>query len=424
MLLQFYVTNYKSIREQQLFTLLADKSVKENPASVIISGNSNALSSAIIYGRNASGKSNLLKALRALQFMVLASADFKVGSRIQTYEPYMLDMGYREKPVEFKIEFIAADHIKYSYEVGFLSNAITYERLYYYPKSQPAKLFERDGLHIVYGERVTGRKKDIEETLYDNQLYLSKVGSDKLEALYFPFHFFSNILLNFEDIDSRNEEAFVTLFTERMRLNGHFAANLVKLVKAMDTSILSFSVNPANIDPKSLPENMTETEREEFIRRYSYSVRTRHKIFKDDKEAGEIDFRLGDESVGTGKLLVLGGIILGALAEGQVLIIDELDNSLHPKITKALVRLFNDPVTNPKKAQLIFTTHEVSLLDNELFRRDQIWLAEKEYQGYSHYYTLSDIAGIRKDIPLEKWYMNGRFGATPVINEYDLHFEF
>jgi AAA15 family ATPase/GTPase len=424
MLLQFYVTNYKSIREQQLFTLLADKSVKENPASVIISGNSNALSSAIIYGRNASGKSNLLKALRALQFMVLASADFKVGSRIQTYEPYMLDMGYREKPVEFKIEFIAADHIKYSYEVGFLSSAITYERLYHYPKSQPAKLFERDGLRIVYGERVTGRKKDIEETLYDNQLYLSKVGSDKLEALYFPFHFFNNILLNFEDIDSRNEEAFVTLFTERMRLNGHFAANLVKLVKAMDTSILSFSVNPANIDPKSLPENMTETEREEFIRRYSYSVRTRHKIFKDDKEAGEIDFRLGDESVGTGKLLVLGGIILGALAEGQVLIIDELDNSLHPKITKALVRLFNDPVTNPKKAQLIFTTHEVSLLDNELFRRDQIWLAEKEYQGYSHYYTLSDIAGIRKDIPLEKWYMNGRFGATPVINEYDLHFEF
>jgi AAA15 family ATPase/GTPase len=424
MLLQFYVTNYKSIRDQQLFTLLADKSVKENAGSVIVNGNSNALSSAIIYGRNASGKSNLLKALKSLQFMVLASADFKVGSRIQTYEPYMLDMAYREKPVEFKIEFIAADHIKYSYEIGFLLNEITYERLYYYPKSQPAKLFEREGLHITYGERVTGRKKDIEETLYDNQLYLSKVGSDKLEALYFPFHFFNNMLLNFEDIDRKHEEAFVNLFTERMRLDKYFADNLIKLVKAMDTSILSFSVNPANIDPKSLPENMSESEREEFIRRYSYSVRTRHKIFKNDKEAGEIDFKLGDESVGTGKLLVLGGIILGTLAEGQVLIIDELDNSLHPKVTKALVRLFNDPVTNPKKAQLIFTTHEVSLLDNELLRRDQIWLAEKEYQGYSHYYTISDIAGVRKDIPLEKWYMNGRFGATPVINEYDLNFEF
>lgn len=424
MLLQFYVSNYKSIREEQLFTLLADKSVKENPGAVIVNGNSNALSSAVIYGRNASGKSNLLKALRSLQFMVLASADFKVDSKIQTYEPYMLDAAYREKPVEFKIEFIAADNIKYSYEIGYLSKAITYERLYYYPKSQPAKLFEREGLHLTYGERVTGRKKDIEETLYDNQLYLSKVGSEKLEALYFPFHFFNNMLLNFEDIDRKHEEAFVNLFTERMRLDRHFSSNLVKLVKAMDTSIFSFSVNPTNIDPKSLPENMSESEKEEFIRRYSYSVRTRHKLFKNDNEVGEIDFKLGDESIGTGKLLVLGGIILGTLAEGQALIIDELDNSLHPKVTKALIRLFNDPATNPKKAQLIFTTHEVSLLDNELFRRDQIWLAEKEYQGYSHYYTISDIAGVRKDIPLEKWYMNGRFGATPVINEYDLHFEF
>ena len=424
MLLQFYVTNFKSIRDQQLFTLLSDKSVKEIPGAVIVSGNSNVLSSAIIYGRNASGKSNLLKALRSLQFMVLGSADFKVGSKIQTYEPYILDMAYRDKPVEFKIEFIAADHIKYSYEIGYLVNKIVYERLYYYPKSQPAKLFERDGLLITYGERVTGRKKDIEETLYENQLYLSKVGSDKLEALYYPFHFFNNMLLNFEDIDGKHDEAFVNLFTERMRLDKHFASNLIKLVKAMDTSILSFSINPTNIDPKSLPENMTDIEREGFIKRYSYSVRTRHKFFKNDKEEGEMDFKLGDESVGTGKLFVLGGIILGTLAEGQVLIIDELDNSLHPKVTKALVRLFNDPLTNPKKAQLIFTTHEVSLLDNDLFRRDQIWLAEKEYHGNSHYYAISDIAGIRKDIPLEKWYMNGRFGATPVINEYDLNFEF
>ena len=86
------------------------------------------------------------------------------------------------------------------------------------------------------------------------------------------------------------------------------------------------------------------------------------------------------------------------------------------------MKLFNDPATNPHQAQLIFTAHEVSLLDNDLFRRDQIWLAEKEFQGNSHYYTISDIAGVRKDTPLEKWYMSGRFGATPVINEYDLDF--
>jgi AAA15 family ATPase/GTPase len=423
MLLQFYVTNYKSIKDQQLFTLLADKSVKENMSAVMVQGNINILSSAVIYGRNASGKSNLLKAIKALQFMVLASSDFKVGTRIQAYEPYTLDSSFRDKPVEFKMEFIAADNIKYSYEIGFSERVINYEKLYYYPKSQPAKLFEREGLHITYSERVTGRKKDIEETLYENQLYLSKVGSDKLEALYYPYHFFNNVLLTYLDIDRKYEELFIELFTDRMRSDKHFASNLIKLVKAMDTSVRSISVNPTHIDAKSLPEDMTEAEREEFMHKYSYFIRTKHTVFKNDKEDGEIDFKLADESMGTGKLLVLGGIILAALAEKQVLLIDEMDNSLHPKLTKVLVKLFNDPVTNPKRAQLIFTSHEVSLLDNDLFRRDQVWLAEKEYQGYSHYYTLADIAGVRKDTPLEKWYMSGRFGATPVIDELNLDFD-
>lgn len=423
MLLQFYVTNYKSIKDQQLFTLLADKSVKENMSAVMVQGNINILSSAVIYGRNASGKSNLLKAIKALQFMVLASSDFKVGTRIQAYEPYTLDSSFRDKPVEFKMEFIAADNIKYSYEIGFSERVINYEKLYYYPKSQPAKLFEREGLHITYSERVTGRKRDIEETLYENQLYLSKVGSDKLEALYYPYHFFNNVLLTYLDIDRKYEELFIELFTDRMRSDKHFASNLIKLVKAMDTSVRSISVNPTHIDAKSLPEDMTEAEREEFMHKYSYFIRTKHTVFKNDKEDGEIDFKLADESMGTGKLLVLGGIILAALAEKQVLLIDEMDNSLHPKLTKVLVKLFNDPVTNPKRAQLIFTSHEVSLLDNDLFRRDQVWLAEKEYQGYSHYYTLADIAGVRKDTPLEKWYMSGRFGATPVIDELNLDFD-
>lgn len=424
MLLQFYVTNYKSIKDQQLFTLLADKSVKENPESVRKQGNANVLSSAVIYGRNASGKSNLLKAIRTLQAMVLNSADFKVGAKIQAYEPYLLDSGYGDKSVEFKMEFVAEDDVKYSYEIGFSSHKIEYERLYNYPKSQPAKLFERERMVITYGDRVTGRKKDIEDTLYENQLFLSKVGSDKLESLYYAYQFFNNVLVTYLDIDNRHEETFIRLFTGRMQSDKQFESNLIRLVKALDTSVSSISVKPNHLHPNSLPEDMSEAEREDFINKYSYSIRTRHSTFKDGKEEGEMDFKLADESVGTSKLLVLGGIILSALEERQVLIIDELGNSLHPKLTKVLVKLFNEHTTNPKRAQLVFTTHEVSLLENDLFRRDQVWLAEKEYQGFSHYYSLSDVSGVRKDTPLEKWYMSGRFGATPVINEFELNFEF
>jgi AAA15 family ATPase/GTPase len=423
MLLQFFVSNYRSIRNEQVFTLLADKSVKENADAVITDGNSNALSSAVVYGRNASGKSNLLKAIQAIKYMVIQSASFKVGTNIQTYEPYLLDKLYSNKPVEFKIEFVAADSIKYRYEIGYTETAIIYERLYSFPKLQSAKLFERDGLHITYGDRVTGRKKDIEETLYENQLYLSKIGSFRLEALYHAFHFFDKLLETFMVHNSRQDEVLLELFLDRMKLDPQFSSNITKLIRAADTNIQSFNLDAASKDLKTSSSKINQADQTDFlINIRQVPVRARHQLFSGLSSSGEIDFSLTNESAGTLKLMTIGGIILVALAEGQVLVIDELSNSLHPKVTKALVKLFNDPLSNPKKAQLIFTTHEVSLLDNELFRRDQVWLSEKEFEGYSHYYTLADIAGVRKDSPWEKWYMNGRLGATPVINDLELDF--
>lgn len=424
MLLQFTVANYKSIKDEQVFTLLPDKSVKENPDAVISEGNSSALSSAIIYGRNASGKSNLLKAIQALKFMVIQSAQFKVDAKIQSYEPYLLDASYGSKPVEFKVEFVAADGIRYRYEVGYTETAIAHERLYHFPKSQSAKLFEREGLHITYGERVTGRKKDIEDTLYENQLYLSKIGSFRLEALYYAFNFFDDLLETFLVHDSKHDETLLELFLQRMKLDPQFSANITKLIRAADTNIQSFNLDTASNDLKIFPAKIQQSNQQDYLLNIrQIPIRTRHQVFHGSNSSGEIEFNLANESTGTLKLMTIGGIILVALAEGQVLIIDELNTSLHPKVTKALVKLFNDPVSNPKKAQLIFTTHEVSLLDNELFRRDQVWLSEKEFEGYSHYYTLADIAGVRKDSPWEKWYMNGRLGATPVINDLELDFK-
>jgi len=104
--------------------------------------------------------------------------------------------------------------------------------------------------------------------------------------------------------------------------------------------------------------------------------------------------------------------------------ITSLHGYLHPKLTRALINIFHSKKTNPNKAQLIFATHDVSLLDNELFRRDQVWFAEKEYEGFSHYYAISDIQSVRPNAPFEKYYMSGRFGANPVINEVELNFQF
>ena len=168
---------------------------------------------------------------------------------------------------------------------------------------------------------------------------------------------------------------------------------------------------------------MDNDSKQAILDRYKYQIRTIHKLFEGDDEVGEVQFRLNDESTGTLKLLAIGGLILEALYEGQLLIIDELDKSLHPKLTRALINIFQNPRKNPNNAQLIFATHDVSLLDSIKFRRDQIWIVEKEFHGSSSIYSLSDIAGVRKDVPFDKWYLEGRFGGTPVINEFELDFE-
>lgn len=426
MILQFEFRNYKSVRDWQTFSLLAEKSVSERKETVMVRNNIHILSSAVIYGRNASGKSNLLKAVAALQNMVVGSAKYESGARIANYQPYKLDVNNIEQPVEFKIEFIAKDGIKYRYEIAFTARKIEYERLFHYPKTQSARLFEREGMQIIYGEKVTGRKKDIEDTLYENQLYLSKVGSDRLEALFFPYRFFYDAILAYLDHDAGLDETLLQLYSARFGKEHHsrFNANLTKLIRAADINIESFIIRDNQIDLDVLPEDMDEKDKRSFVSRYRYQARSSNRLFNGDKQVGLTELRLSEQSTGTLKLIILGGLIIEALETGQILLIDELDKSLHPKLTRALIDIFNEPKSNPNGAQLIFATHDVTLLDNDLFRRDQIWLAEKEYQGCSHYYAVSDIGGIRKDTALSKWYFDGRFGGTPVIKNEDFTFEF
>lgn len=427
MLLEFKIKNFRSIKDWQSFSMLAENKVKELENSVVDYKGYKILNSAIVYGRNASGKSNLLKSFKAIQYMVIYSADSKVDDKIAPYEPYKLDKGFRNQPVEFLIDFIGSDGIRYQYSVGYNEKKIVYERLRYYPKSQPAWLFRREiGKKINYGESLTGKKRDIEDLLYDNQLFLSKIGTQKNEQLAIPYSFFSEGLFVSNIHDTEYDNVLIQLFTNKMGNDDipFFKENINKLMCVADTGIHSINIQVSEIERESLPEEMTDEDKDEIIERYKYKIRTSHKEFENGEEVGKIDFHLAEESTGTLKLLAVGGLILEALADGQTLVIDELDKSLHPKLTRMLINIFRSPKLNPNNAQLIFATHDVSLLDNELFRRDQVWFAEKEFEGFSHYYSISDIPGVRGNIPYEKWYMSGRFGATPVINENELDFHY
>ncbi|TXD80858.1 ATP-binding protein [Subsaximicrobium wynnwilliamsii] len=427
MLLEFKIKNFRSIKDWQSFSMLGESKVKELENSLIDHNGYKVLSSAIIYGRNASGKSNLLKAFKMIQYMVIFSDDFKVDDKIDYYEPYKLDKNFRNEPVEFLIDFIGKDGIRYEYGLGYSSEEIVYENLRFYPKSQPAWLFRREkGEKIKYGESLTGNKKNIEELLYKNQLFLSKIGTEKNKQLAIPYSFFSKYLYVSDVHDTSYDNVLIQLFTNKMGKDNipFFKENINKLMCVADTGIQSINIEESEINLDGLPKEMTDEDKNELRERYKYKIRTLHREFENGKEIGNIEFHLGDESTGTLKLLAVGGLILEALADGQTLVIDELDKSLHPKLTRMLIRIFRSPKLNPKNAQLIFATHDVSLLDNELFRRDQVWFAEKEFEGNSHYYSISDIPGVRGNVPYEKWYMTGRFGATPVINEHELDFHY
>lgn len=427
MIIELRVKNFRSIRDWQSFSMLAENKVKEHDRIVFENANQNILGTAIIYGRNASGKSNLLNAFRAIQFMVIESAEFKIDKVIPPFEPYKLDVSFEKLPTELYIDFIAKDNIRYVYEIGFTATKIIYENLKFYPKSQPATLIERThGEPIKYGDYLTGRKKDIEDKLYDNQLFLSKVGTDKLDGLTSAYMFFSEGIYISTFHDTKYDNILIQTFTNKMAKDDipYFKENINSLMHVADTGIDCIDIKEVEIDVDALPEEMSDEKKQELVERYKHKIRTIHKKFDGEKEDGTVEFKLNEESTGTIKLLAVGGLILEALADGQVLIIDELDKSLHPKLTRALINIFHSKKTNPNNAQLIFATHDVSLLDNDLFRRDQVWFAEKEYEGHSHFYAISDIPNIRANAPFEKYYMSGRFGANPVINEVELNFQF
>ncbi|MEN2415551.1 AAA family ATPase [Flavobacterium mesophilum] len=427
MILEFKVRNFRSISDWESFSMLAEGKVGEHPENLADFPDLNVLRTAMIYGRNASGKSNLLRAFAAFEYLVVSSDRFKADQIIPPYEPFLLNKNGINEPIEFSLEFMGSDSIRYIYSIGFTDKEITYENLIYYPKKQSALLFDRrHGKKIKYSDQLLGRKKDIENLLYPNQLFLSKVGTEKIDKLKEVYKFFTEKIYISNIHDTDYEDALVQVFSNKLGENSNpfFTQNINTLMRVADTGIEELTIKEEDASTFNFPKDMSDEKKKEIIERFKYKIRTVHKRFDGDTEMEPVEMRLTDESTGTKKLLAIGGLIIEALEIGQVLIIDEIDKSLHPKLTRALIKLFHCKKNNPKNAQLIFATHDVSLLDNEIFRRDQIWFAEKEYEGNSHYYSLSDVPGVRANVPFEKYYMSGRFGATPVINTNELSFQY
>lgn len=399
--------------------MLTAAKIKEHPGNVIDwDGKISLTKSAIIYGRNASGKSNLLRAMVTLSEFIFNSINTQIGEKIAYYNPFKLDERWSRHPCTFEIDYIASDNIRYNYQVSYTSEEVLAESLYYYPKKQKAKLFIREkGKPIDFSISLRGDKKSVERQLLANQLFLSRGVNSNIKQLTQPFTGLVVLSLLFER-DNGDDIVDRTIVRNVLdNRNKNYQSKIEKLVRLADVGISAiqlnaFSKEKGNSSVQQLPDEYK-----------NYELNLRH---KGSMRAGanEIDFTINDESAGTLRLLNVGNRVINILENGWTLIIDEFDRSLHPLLTKALINLFHNPKTNPKNAQLIFASHDVSLLDNELFRRDQIWFTEKETDGSTKVYSLSDFKGVRKEIPYDQWYMSGRFGAIPVINETELQSAF
>lgn len=414
MLLKFRVKNFLSMRDEQELSFIAS-SLKDSSNSVHKAGtiiNYDVLSAAIIYGANASGKSNVITALKHFQWDVTTShSQRKANAKINRRE-FALDIESGSETTIFEIDFLL-DGIRYTY--GYEANEKRYvsEWLYSFPKGVVATLYERNYQEFKFGRSLKGRNKTISEFTRKNSLFLSTAAQNDHDQLSKISEFISNIRIQ-STISESSESVTLSLGKNELDQRAiEFLQNIgtgVCGVKKEEEKLPSEAkaITSALIKAFSdTMEDMPEIDFAEFP-----ETRTKIKLGHLSREGAIKYFELSNESAGTRRLLVLLGPIFEVLDEGGMLVIDEIDASLHTKACELIVSLFNSKESNPKGAQLIATTHDTNLLMSDSIRRDQVWFTEKDLTGATSLYPLSDIS-TRKGDNLERGYLQGRFGGVP-----------
>lgn len=419
MLIEFRVKNFRSLRDEQVLSLIAstDKTLLDTHAlDTGLKATPHILKSAVVYGANASGKSNLIKALQYMRGVVMESAALQPGQTFDRLHPFKLDATSANLPTDFEVSFIL-EGVRYQY--GFAMNAqrIVSERLLVYKAFKPQRWFERhfnaeSGKDVYeFGPSLKGAKNLWEGATRPNALFLAVAVQLNSDALRPVFDWFSNRLVIFNEQSPLSPQFSMQMLKQEARRKA-----ICEFLRAADISIADIEVATKQAMVHTINFDLATGKRDETASEQSVDEVKFHHI----TEHGRAVFDLMDESSGTRNLLFLTGPILDILGKGLTLVVDELDTSLHTLLVQALVRLFHRPDVNTGGAQVIFTTHDTSLLDAYgLFRRDQIWFVEKRLDQSSSLFPLLDFSP-RKNEALERGYLQGRYGALPFLRNQSL----
>ena len=405
MLLEFSCSNHRSIRDEILFSAIAgsDKTHAEN---IEKAADVEVLKSSVIYGANGSGKSNFIDAIAFVKNLVSNSINHQPGQGILQV-PHKLE-GYERKS-NYKIQFVV-DGIRYAFGFSLRNMLVVEEYLYYFPNGRQTKVFERDGEEYSAGRNFRNRFNSCKDVLKPNRLMLSCAANfSSVDEVTAAYRFFNDELVIY---NSGNQENWMNYSLHQINTNEKVKATVLKFLDALGTGIkdIYVDIKKEDLDVSHLPPFLSDEFKKILLQEKidAISAKVLYEGFETDL--------ISEESTGIKKLFGILCPFIDIIANGKVLVCDELESNLHESLLFGLVKQFVN-TRGSKPAQLIFTTHETGLLNLDLFRRDQIWFTEnKSADRSTDLFSLTEIINVRKDENFGKGYIAGKYGAIPMLN--------
>jgi len=414
MLVEFTVGNFLSFKDKKTLSLEATSITEHAESNVIKTERYDLLKGAVIYGANSGGKSNLIKAMSTMRRIVLHSFESSSTKRLDI-TPFLLNTETEKSPSFFEVLFLI-NNVRYRYGFEVDNTSIKAEWLFEAQKKSEKPLFIREG-EAIEVMRLFPEGENLEEKTRENALFLSVVDQFNGKTAKRIIKWFND----FVTISGLSHEDYKNI-TFSMLEDKKTKPSILGFYKDLDLGFDNVNIwyeekrtdSPKDIKNLFLPWMDKES--------FDIKITTHHQKYDENNmptRTVEFDMR-SQESSGTNKLFNISGPIFEILDNGGVLVVDELDASLHPLLTLAVTKLFNSVEHNPKNAQLIFATHDTNLLHYGDYRRDQIYFVEKDNYGASDLYSLVEYKedggkSIRKDRSFEKDYIQGRYGAIPFI---------
>lgn len=431
MIVQFLIENYKSFKNETIFSFVGNATTKElEDTNIFIQNNYKLLKSNAVFGANASGKSNLLNAIKDMKRIVLSSFQ---NALIENYkeksiQPYKLSTETKDLPSTFETVFIIKEK-QYRYGFEIKDNIITSEWLFHIPSKIETFLFTREGSKIKINKTQFTEGVGLEGKTRDNVLFLSVCSQFNGSTSNSIIDWFKSVGF----VSGIDDDRYSGYTTNRIKNDEKFKNWINKFISFLEISKLSVEdelLEQLNIDELEIPDEKKELKLAlEALRSLQEKQKTVpklkswHNVYNNNniiQETIPFDFH-NEESKGTQKLVYILGPIYDTLVNGKILLIDEFDSRLHTLLCKHLINLFHS--LNKRNAQFAFILHDTNVLSSEFFRRDQIWFTEKDQFGSTSLFSLNDYGKVRNDAKFEKNYLKGDYGAVPYLDDINNQIE-